>query len=137
MTGRPSEYSEDMAAAILAGISAGVSLNKLCKSPEMPSITTVFKWMLQQEAFAAKYARAQEERATIVFEEAVEIADDVPGAGSGDVNRDRLRVDTRKWFLARMSPRKYGDKLAIGGDTEAGPIQVTWAQPKPLQIDQD
>ena len=29
------------------------------------------------------------------------------------IDRSRLRVDTRKWALARMSPKKYGDQVAM------------------------
>ena len=39
------------------------------------------------------------------------------------LNRSRLRVDTRKWLMSKMLPRKYGDKMALtGGD--GGPIVV-------------
>lgn len=58
-----------------------------------------------------------------MFEQMLDIAD----GSSEDVQRDRLRVDTRKWALSRMSPRKYGDKLALGGDEDGAPILVTWA----------
>jgi hypothetical protein len=32
---------------------------------------------------------------------------------SQDINRSMLRVDTRKWLMARMTPKKYGDRLAL------------------------
>jgi hypothetical protein len=34
------------------------------------------------------------------------------------VNRSRLQLDTRKWVLGRMNPKKYSEKLDItsGGD---------------------
>jgi hypothetical protein len=30
----------------------------------------------------------------------------------GAVARDRLKVDTKKWFLFNMLPKTYGDKIA-------------------------
>ena len=32
------------------------------------------------------------------------------------MNRDRLRVDTLKWKLARMQPKKFGDKMDVTSD---------------------
>lgn len=29
------------------------------------------------------------------------------------IGRSRLRVDTRKWYLSKLAPKRYGDKLAI------------------------
>ena len=30
---------------------------------------------------------------------------------SENVQRSRLRIDTRKWLMAKMNPKVYGDKL--------------------------
>jgi hypothetical protein len=36
---------------------------------------------------------------------------------TGDmVERTRLQIDARKWLAAKLSPRKYGDKLELAGD---------------------
>ena len=35
----------------------------------------------------------------------------------------RLRVDARKWLLSKLAPKKYGDKLGIGGAPELGPVE--------------
>ncbi len=29
------------------------------------------------------------------------------------VQRSRLRVDTRKWFLSKLAPKRYGDRQAV------------------------
>ena len=39
------------------------------------------------------------------------------------IARSRLRVDARKWLLSKMLPKVYGDKVALGGDADAPPIQ--------------
>ena len=40
------------------------------------------------------------------------------------VQRSKLRVDTRKWLMAKMKPKKYGDTLDLtsGGDKLPAPI---------------
>jgi len=40
---------------------------------------------------------------------------DGTGTDAGQVARDRLKVDTRKWLLSKALPKIYGDKLELGG----------------------
>ena len=35
---------------------------------------------------------------------------------SGYVNYQRQRIDARKWTAMKLKPKKYGDKLELGGD---------------------
>jgi hypothetical protein len=37
---------------------------------------------------------------------------------SGAVQKQRLQVDTRKWLLSKIAPRKYGDKVTLAGDED-------------------
>lgn len=104
----------------------GESLNQICMSDGMPSKATVFNWLVAKRGqFLDKYTRARELQAESMLEEIFEIADDTSAdtifAKRGDdtvevannewINRSRLRVDTRKWAMARMNPKKYGDKV--------------------------
>jgi hypothetical protein len=36
------------------------------------------------------------------------------------IQRDRLRIDTRKWMAARLAPKKYGDR--VSHDVKGGGI---------------
>lgn len=49
----------------------------------------------------------------------LDIADDK----EGDPQRDRLRIDTRKWLASKLKPKKYGDKIEHSGP-EGGPLVV-------------
>jgi Bacteriophage Sf6, terminase small subunit-like len=72
---------------------------------------------------ATRYARAVEVRAEAMAEELLDIADDRSFMGRTDANaivaQQRLAVDTRKWLLSKMLPRKFGDKIEISGDPDA------------------
>ena len=49
------------------------------------------------------------------FKECLEIADrgkDSENESQARIQRDRLRVDTRKWMAARLAPKKYGDHIS-------------------------
>ncbi len=134
--GRPSDYSDKIAAEICRRIAERESLRKICADPEMPDKTTVLRWLAAKEnaEFRTKYAHAREMQADTLFDEALEIADEASedwtttetGARVPDhehVQRSRLRVDTRKWAAGKLAPKRYGDKLQHTGDG-GGPIRV-------------
>ena len=56
-----------------------------------------------------RYAIACRDGSDAIAEQCLDIADDT----SGDVARDKLRIDTRKWFNAKAAPTKYGDHASI------------------------
>jgi hypothetical protein len=80
-----------------------------------------FYELLADEAKSKRYARACEERADLIADEVFEIADNKTLDENGmivkddniKVQRDRLRVDSRKWLLAKLHPKKYGDKIDV------------------------
>src|SRR5215472_1478899 len=60
-------------------------------------------------AILERYARAREAQADKYFQEIIEIAD---AATPETVNVARLRVDSRKFTVARLAPKKYGDHIS-------------------------
>ena len=55
-------------------------------------------------------------RVPVIEPQSGETADqiaEIADTGSGDVSRDRLRVDTRKWYLSKVLPKLYGDKVEV------------------------
>ncbi len=83
----------------------------------------VFRWLQSNQSFREQYALAREVQADSWADDIIEIADDSSGdtivdpeSGNERFNseyaaRSRIRVDTRKWLMARMAPKKYGDKI--------------------------
>jgi len=130
MTGRPSDYSVELAADICARMSGGESLRAICMSDGMPVLSTVYLWLAKHKDFSENYATAQRERATAMFEEIFEIGDEVDADPSA-IAKAKLRVDTRKWALARMDSKRYGDKMTnevTGAD--GGPLVVVSGVPR-------
>ena len=127
-------YTQEVADRICAGLAEGKSLRAVCEAPGMPAESTVRAWALDDvEGFAAQYARAREIGYERLADELLEIADTPkPGIktktdGKGEVETSdgdmiehrRLQVDARKWMLAKMLPKKYGDRQVIAGDPDA------------------
>lgn len=83
--------------------------------------------LAQDDDAAKRYARAKELGCASLSDEILDIADS-PQRGiktttkadgsmetvEGDmVDRARLQVDSRKWLLSKLVPKKYGDALAL------------------------
>lgn len=126
---------------ILKEIASGKSLRAVCRSGDdwIPPESTFREWVDADPELAAQYARARDDRADVIFEECLIIADSQEGdvikvdgqdAPNHDaIQRAKLRIDTRKWMLGKMQPKKYGDKLAIGGADDLPPIQTEEVSP--------
>ena len=97
------------------------------------SSLTFYKWIEESEENKKLYAHATDERARAIFEDMLDIADDVTNdtktitGKSGQemdiedkewTSRSKLRIETRKWMLGKMKPKKYGDKIDVTTDGE-------------------
>lgn len=144
--GRPSLYNLETADKICAELSIGRPLAKICLDEDMPCLTSVYKWLRENEQFAQLYTRAKEESADTLADEMMQISDDGLNDTYLDENgnkrtdqdviaRSRLRVETRKWIAAKLKPKKYGDKVTnevtgAGGGPVEHSIQVSFVLPK-------
>ena len=135
---RPSDYSEEIADLICERMVCGKedkpeSLREICREKGMPSLGTVMRWLAKHPEFREQYRATREAQTEIHHEEIIEISDNCTddvqmllgeeGEGLGRINhsaiaRAKLQVDTRKWIMSRMAPKKYGDKTLIGSDPE-------------------
>lgn len=127
----------------------GLSVNKIFdKSNELhPGVSrkVFFEWLKNDEELVNNYARACEARADLIFDELLEIADDssqdtiemdlgdgivVEKQNHEFVNRSKVRIDTRKWILSKMNPKKYGDKIdhTTNGETIIQPARILTKQ---------
>ena len=124
--GRPSTYTLERGAEICKRLSGGQSLTTICLDASQPSRQTVYKWIYQQTEFADSYTRAREMYADYVFDGLLDLCDNEELAPQ-DVQKAKLQIDTRKWVLARMSPKKYGDRAALELSGEGGgPITIVY-----------
>jgi hypothetical protein len=114
-------YSERIAEALLGRIAMGESLKAICRDEGMPSHWAVLRRLGADEEFAARFAKARALQADALFEELQVIAD---AGNPSDATRARLRVDTLKWRLARMNPKKYSDKVGLMGAQDGEPPVV-------------
>ena len=115
--GRPSEYSDAVVDEICRRLAKGESIIRMTEGADMPSETTVYRWLDEKPDFREKYARAREAQADHKFDQAWEIAD---AATAETVAVARLKVDTVKWQAGKLAPKKYGEKVSHEHGGEGG-----------------
>lgn len=139
--GRPTIYSKEVAIEICAELATGKTLREICRvNTTYPHESTVRSWARDNvDGFYTHYARARDLGLDAMADELFDISDD----GRNDwmevrgymvenrevTNRSKLRVDTRKWYLSKLAPKRYGEKIhnIIGGGedgNEAVKVQI-------------
>lgn len=107
------------------------SLNSICaENKHFPHPATVYRWIDSRPDLCERYARAKEAQLQILADELIELADrdrvcqkrTIKADGTEEivildqVERTKLQIDTRKWLLAKLNPKKYGDRLEHTGE---------------------
>ena len=124
--GRPSLFSQELADTICERIALGESLRKVCRTDDMPAMSSVFKWLRENKSFSEQYVKASEERTETQQEQLIEMGDEAiahaestdPKAANAVVSAYKLKADNLKWSMSKMKPKKYGDKLDVTSDGE-------------------
>lgn len=96
--------------------SSSIGLHHLCKKHGISHVT-FYEWIKDSEMLN-KYTRAREQQADFLADEIVSISngedkDATPFVGKNFIDRDRLKVEARKWVAAKLKPKKYGDKVEV------------------------
>ena len=116
------EDKERIFEEIFERMSEGEALRNILMDDDMPSTQTFYRWIDEDENKSKQYARASRKRADAIFEGVLDIADNNTADRCSDnavaVQRDRLRVDARKWIASKLNPKKYGDKVDLTTDGE-------------------
>lgn len=120
-------YPESIKDTICESLADGQSLREICSRDGFPGKATVMRWLQADEAFRDQYARAKEIGVEALAEDILDIADDARNdwmarkdpegqnigwiANGEAARRSQIRIDARKWLLAKLAPKKYGDKI--------------------------
>lgn len=127
--GRPSDYTEVLAARICERLAGGESLRAICEDDDMPAESTVRGWAVDDRGgFYAQYTRARDIGLDNMADHVIDIADTAEDAAKG-----RLRFDARRWYLSKLAPKRYGERLDLTADL--GGVQVVIQQFTPPPTD--
>lgn len=122
-TGRPTEFTQEMADYVCMLIATTpVGLKKLCQMhPDIPYFTTILRWRFQRREFRKQFDEAKRLQAQALAEDCLDIADEseddiVTNKKGGtkvdyeNIQRSKLRIDTRKWMAEKLAPTKWGNQ---------------------------
>lgn len=134
-------FSQTLFDDICKRIALGASLRSICAEDGMPDRVTFNRWRKQSDELQAQYDQACIDREEYYFEQIIDIADEcrtgtktvTKETATGKftetteidmVDRAKVQIDARKWVLARMNRKKYGEKLGVDGGEDGSPLVV-------------
>jgi hypothetical protein len=123
--GRPTTFNKGVVDIVCERLAAGETLRGICRDDNMPHEATFRTWLLDDKnGVYTQYATARDIGLDVMADQLLDIADDSSNDtfqtedGTERTNqeviaRSRLRVDTRKWYLSKLAPKRYGEKQAV------------------------
>lgn len=123
------KYSKEKKQKIIANICKqiaidGKPLRQILMQPKSISTETFYKWLQNDENLTKLYAHSCNERSELIFDQILEISDGkddlyfvdkhgVKRVDTAGVQLKRVKIDSRKWVLSKLNPKKYSDKLQV------------------------
>lgn len=124
-TGRPLYYGGDIWEELLCRMQAGETVTSICQDDHMPGRRAISRKASQDRDFALAYARARLDAADAQFDSMVdEIRNAKLRGDMVEAQRLKILIDTQKWVLSHVNPRKYADKLDLNPDEGKKPVRV-------------
>jgi hypothetical protein len=123
-------YTPEIALAICQRLAEGESLRTICRADGMPDKATVMRWLHAHPDFREQYAVARDIGTDALAEEA--LADATAPMTEKQVQAARLQFDARRWYIGKIAPKRWGDKVVteVSG-ADGGPVQLA-AVPRPM-----
>jgi len=92
---------------ILDKISRGINLKEILRDDQRDfDYTQLLRWIHRDPMRKSRYYEAQEIGSEMIAAEILEIAD---GDGLEDVQRSKLRIDSRQFLIKTWNRKRYGD----------------------------
>lgn len=92
---------------ILDKISRGINLKEILRDDQRDfDYTQLLRWIHKDPQRKSRYYEAQEIGSEMIAAEILEIAD---GDGLEDVQRSKLRIDSRQFLIKTWNRKRYGD----------------------------
>lgn len=114
-------YTAKRAKHICQELMKGRTLTRISEEDEdIPTLVAIYSWMNPNHPqyhpeFVEAYNLARKIQAEVLADEIKDISDNDTNDNQVKLGRDKLRIDNRKWMAAKMSPKKFGDKVELTG----------------------
>ena len=102
----------------------GKPLTQICQEKDLPSLTTIYKWINSNPSFAKQITQARKVGCQTYLDKMIT---ELETASHKDVPILREKLHHYRWLAQKLVPALYGDKQEIVQDTK---IEITWQQPE-------
>lgn len=103
--------SADVVTAVCERIANGESAEKILRELKI----SWGKWsghVAADTSAAEEYARAMQARTHLMAEEIIRLSDESQ-VGVAFTAKAKLQVDARKWLMAKLMPKRYGEHVSV------------------------
>ena len=117
------QLTKDLSEKIQQQLMAGTPLTRICQAKDMPSISTVYKWLAEDKEFNKAIISSRRIGCQTYLDKMIEELENV---SSRDVGIVREKLHHYRWLASKLIPNLYGDKQEIIQDTK---ITIEWSKP--------
>jgi hypothetical protein len=127
------KFDQEIANKICAQMTTGMSLTQICQQEDVPNKPEILEWLRDNETFRTHYARAREMMLDLHgVDNIIDLADNV-GLTAEQINKARLQIDSRKWVMSKLLPKKYGERLEHAGKIDVVETLIIQRTPKTIE----
>lgn len=126
-TGRPTDYTKEIAESICSWIAGGKSLRAYCRQGGTPDVTTVCRWIVRHDEFRQQYTQAREAAGYAHGDGVIEVVE-LLRDGVIDPQTGKAMMDGLKWAAERMAPKAHGTKQQVDLTSSDGSMSPAASQ---------
>jgi transposase-like protein len=110
-------YTREFADEVCRRLAEGASLREVCREHGVPE-SSFREWVRNdRDGIGSRYQTAR----VLQVEAWSDLIIEIGNRDDLDAQEKRVRIDSLKWLMSRIVPKKWGDRLLVAGD-ESSPV---------------
>ena len=125
--GRPTILNEEMATKICERLAGGESLRSVCRSNDMPAVSSVTLWVVtDRNGFSAQYREAREAAGFAHADKIINVIERLDSLETAhesdrvDPQTAKVMIDGLKWAAERMAPKSHAARQDLNHTSSDG-----------------
>jgi len=108
-------YTREFADEVCRRLAEGASLREICRENNVPE-SSFREWVRNdRDGIAARYQTAR----VLQVEAWSDLILEISNREDLDAQEKRVRIDSLKWLISRIVPKKWGDRLLVAGEVDS------------------
>ena len=116
------ELTSTITDQICQELMSGKPLTSICRNKDLPSLSTVHRWIDKHPSFAKQILQARRIGTQYYLDKMIE---ELETMSAKDVGIVREKLHHYRWLASKLLPSLYGDKQEVVQDTK---ITIQWLQ---------